>query len=118
MCDYATVSMSDLLVPWDVILKRIEALAAVDMVVAIYNPRSRNRTRQLEETAAVFRRHRPGGTPVGIATAVGTEEERIALSDLDHFLHEEIAMRSIVIIGNSTSAVTDGWLVTPRGYRL
>jgi len=118
MCDYATISMSDLLVPWEVIRSRIEALAAADITVAIYNPRSKKRTRQLEETAAIFRKHRPGSTPVGIATALGAREEQIVLSDLDHFLNEDITMRSIVIIGNSTSAVTGGWFITPRGYQL
>jgi precorrin-3B C17-methyltransferase len=118
MCDYATISMSDLLVPWEVIRRRIEALAAADMTVAIYNPRSKKRTHQLEETAAIFRQYRPGSTPVGIATALGTKEEQIVLSDLDRFLNEDITMRGIVIIGNSTSAITGGWFVTPRGYRL
>jgi len=118
MCDYATVSMSDLLVPWEVIRNRIEALAATDMAVAIYNPRSRKRTRQLEEAAAIFRQHRPGGTPVGIATALGTKDEQIILTDLDHFLGKEITMRSVVIVGNSASAVAGGRFVTPRGYRL
>ena len=116
MCDYAVISMSDLLVPWDTIRMRLEAVAAADFVAAIYNPRSRQRTKQLTEAAAIFRRHRPGRTPVAIATAVGTGEERVVLSDLDHFLDEAIDMRSIVLIGNRSSQRLGEWLVTPRGY--
>ncbi|MDA8124629.1 MAG: precorrin-3B C(17)-methyltransferase [Deltaproteobacteria bacterium] len=116
MCDYATLSLSDLLVPWETIRGRLAAVAAADLVCALYNPRSQKRTRQLTEAAAIFRRHRPGTTPVGIGTAVGTKEESILLSDLDHFLALPIAMRSVVIIGNSTTKRIAERIVTPRGY--
>lgn len=118
MLDYACVSLSDLLMPWETIRVRIEALAAADMVVALYNPKSTKRTQQIEEVAAIFRQHRPGATPVAVATAVGAEDERIVLSDLDRFLGEEITMKSIVIIGNRTSKILNGWFVTPRGYKV
>ncbi len=118
MLDYAVISLSDLLVPWELIRKRIEAVAAADLVCALYNPRSRKRTKQLEEAAEIFRRHRPGRTPVGIASSVGTDEESIIISDLDHFLSFEIDMKTVVIIGNSTSKIVDGRLLTPRGYKL
>jgi precorrin-3B C17-methyltransferase len=116
MCDFAVLSMSDLLVPWNTIRERLEAVAAADLVAAIYNPRSQKRTRQLAEAAAIFRRHRPGTTPVGVGTAVGAPEEEIILSDLDHFLDLAIAMRSVVIIGNRSSKRISEWFVTPRGY--
>ncbi len=118
MLDYATISLSDLLVSWTTIRIRLDAVAAADLVVALYNPRSRKRIRQLEEAAEIFLTHRPGTTPVGIATAVGRQGEQIILSDLDHFLNEPIGMRSMVIIGNSASRTTRGWFITPRGYRL
>jgi len=118
MCDFATLSLSDLLVPWETIRGRLEAVAAADLVAAIYNPRSQKRTRQLDEAAAIFRRHRPGTTPVGVGTAVGSPEEQILLSDLDHFLELPIAMRSVVIIGNRASLLAGGWFVTPRGYKV
>lgn len=118
MCDYAAISMSDLLVSWDIILKRIKAAAEADFVVAIYNPRSSKRTKQLDEAAAIFRKYRPGKTPVGIATAVGSADEKVVLTDLDHFLEEEIDMRSIVLIGNRSSKFLNGWFVTPRGYKV
>jgi precorrin-3B C17-methyltransferase len=116
MCDFATLSLSDLLVPWETIRGRLEAVAACDLVVAIYNPRSQKRTRQLDEAAVIFRRHRPGTTPVGVGTAVGSPEEEILLSDLDHFLELPIAMRSVIIIGNRSTKRIAEWFVTPRGY--
>jgi precorrin-3B C17-methyltransferase len=116
MLDFACISLSDLLVPWTMIRQRLEAVAAADLVVALYNPRSKKRTDQLEEAAAIFLRNRPGTTPVGVGTAVGTADETIVVSDLDHFLTLDINMRSIVIVGNSTSKIVNGWFVTPRGY--
>jgi precorrin-3B C17-methyltransferase len=118
MLDYACVSLSDLLMSWDTIVRRIEALATADMVVALYNPKSTKRVHQIEQVAGIFRQHRTDTTPVGIATAVGAAEERMIMSDLGHFLNEEITMKSIVIVGNSTSRMLNGWFVTPRGYRI
>jgi len=118
MTDFACISLSDLLVPWDVIRRRIKAVAEADLVTALYNPRSKKRVQQIEETAAIFLKYREPSTPVGIGTAIGTDEENVILTDLDHFLHEEIGMRSIVIIGNSTSKIIDKWFITPRGYNL
>ena len=118
MLDYACVSLSDLLMPWDTIRQRIEALAGADMVVALYNPKSTKRITQIEEVANIFRQHRPGTTPVGIATAVGAADERYVLSDLSRFLDEEITMKSIVIVGNRSSKILNGWFVTPRGYKI
>ncbi|MGC8605612.1 MAG: precorrin-3B C(17)-methyltransferase, partial [Desulfomonilaceae bacterium] len=66
----------------------------------------------------IFKKYRAGNTPVGIGTAVGTQQETIVLSDLDHFLDLEIDMRSIVIIGNKSSKIINGWFVTPRGYQV
>jgi precorrin-3B C17-methyltransferase len=118
MCDFATLSLSDLLVPWETIRGRLEAVAAADLVTAIYNPRSQKRTAQLDEAVAIFRHHRPGTTPVGVGTAVGSPEEKILLSDLDHLLELPVDMRSIVIIGNRSTRRIDEWFVTPRGYRV
>ncbi len=116
MLDFACISLSDLLVPWESIRQRLEAVASADLVVALYNPRSKKRTEQLEKAASIFLKYRPGSTPVGVGTAVGTEDERIVLSDLDSFLNLEITMRSIVVIGNRSSKIIDGFFITPRGY--
>ena len=116
--DYACISLSDLLVPWPVIRRRLEAVAAADLVVALYNPRSTQRLSQLKEAVEIFLRHRPGATPVGIAVALGSAEERVVLSDLEHLLDHEVDMRTVVLIGNTTSRNLNGWFVTPRGYEL
>jgi precorrin-3B C17-methyltransferase len=118
MLDFACISLSDLLVPWETIRRRLEAVAEADLVTALYNPRSKKRSDQIDEAAAIFLRHRPGNTPVAIGTALGTDEERIVLTDLDNFLLSEMNMRSIVVIGNRSSKILDGFFVTPRGYRL
>lgn len=118
MLDFACISLSDLLVPWERILGRLDAVARADMAVALYNPRSRRRVRQLEQAAEVFLRYRAASTPVGVATAVGLEEEQVVVTDLGHFLSASIGMRSVVLIGGSSTRVIRGRMVTPRGYRL
>ncbi len=116
MLDFAIISLSDLLQDWEVILKRLEATAAADFAVALYNPKSSKRVTQIEDAAAIFKKYRAGSTPVAVCTAVGREEEKIVISDLDNFLNEEITMFSIVLIGNSTSRVDGDRIITPRGY--
>lgn len=118
MLDSATISLSDLLVPWEMIVRRLEATAAADLVVSLYNPRSKKRLQQLEQAAEIFLRHRPATTPVGIVTSAGQETETVVFSDLEHFLGEQIGMRSLVIIGNRTTRLIRGRMVTPRGYAL
>jgi precorrin-3B C17-methyltransferase len=118
MLDYATISLSDLLVPWETIRRRLEAVAAADLVTVLYNPRSKKRVKQLDEAIAIFARHRSGATPVGIGTAVGTAEEQIILTDLDHVLNQDIGMRSLLIIGNLSSKKLMNWFITPRGYKV
>lgn len=118
MLDHAVISLSDLLVPWEKIKKRLEAVAEADMVVALYNPKSKKRVEQLNEAAEIFLRHRSSETPVGVCTSVGYEgEEKIVQSNLGSFLKEEIGMMTIVVIGNSQSVRMGDWFVTPRGYK-
>ncbi len=116
MLDSATISLSDLLVPWATIVTRLQAVAAADLVVSLYNPRSKKRLMQLEEAVRIFRNHRTKTTPVGIATAVGSADEHLIITDLEHLLDYEIGMRSIVIIGNSTTCILNGRMITPHGY--
>lgn len=116
--DYACISLSDLLVPWEVIRARLEAVAAGDLVTALYNPRSKRRTAPLREALEIFRRHRPGHTPVGLATAMGTPEERVQVSDLEHISEQAVNMQTVVIIGNRSSYCREGRFITPRGYIL
>jgi precorrin-3B C17-methyltransferase len=118
MLDFAVISLSDLLVPWETIRRRVEAVAAADMVLAIYNPRSTRRVRQLEEAVEILLRTRGPQTPVGIARAVGSDDERIEIATLGELLCKDIDMRTVLIVGNSMSSVLNGWLLTGRGYRI
>lgn len=118
MLDYACISLSDLLVPWDVIRNRLAALSSADLVVALYNPRSKKRVMQLEQAVEIMQQHRNDDTPVGIVTAIGETDERIELTTLGQLLKADIGMRSTVIIGNSTSLLLGERMITPRGYQL
>lgn len=117
MNDFAVISLSDLLMPWEIIQRRLEAAAASDFVLVLYNPRSHTRTWPLEEAQRIIRRHRPGLTPVGIVRKASQVEEERFLTDLDHLLEAEIDMSTTVIVGNSQTKVQDGFLITPRGYK-
>jgi precorrin-3B C17-methyltransferase len=118
MTDFAAISLSDLLVPWAVIRRRLDAAAGADLVTVLYNPRSAKRVSQLAEAAEIFRAARGGATPVGIVTAAGGAEQTLVTTDLDHLLDQEVGMRSTVIIGNSDTRLLDGRLVTARGYKI
>jgi len=118
MLDFAAISLSDLLVPWEVIRNRLEAVAAADLTLVLYNPRSRRRIRQLEEAVKIFQGYRPGSTPVGVVTSASCPEQLLIVTDLDHLAEQDVNMRSVVVIANSTTELLDGWLVTSRGYRI
>lgn len=116
MHDFAAVSLSDLLTPWETIAKRLQAVAAADFVTAIYNPRSKRRTEQIVQAREIFLAHRDPQTPVGIVTAATRPEEKIILTTLAEMPLEAIGMQSTVIIGNSQSYTWNELLITPRGY--
>jgi len=114
--DFCAISLSDLLTPWPVITRRIEAAAAADFVIGLYNPASGRRTRQIVEAQAIIRRHREGSTPVALVKSAYRKLEHAVLSDLDHFLEYEIGMLTTVLVGSSQTFVYEGYMVTPRGY--
>ncbi len=117
MHDFAVVSLSDLLTPWVRIRQRLEAAAAADFVVALYNPKSRGRTGQIAEAREILLRHRGAQTPVGIVRNACRPGEEVTVSSLGAFLDHDIDMFSLVIIGNSQTRVdAAGRMVTPRGY--
>lgn len=116
MLDFACISLSDILVPWEKIEQRLESAARGDLVVALYNPRSKKRVRQLEEAREIFLKYRAGETPVGVVTMAQDETERVEITDLENFLSLDIGMRSMVIVCNSSSKRIGDRLVTPRGY--
>ncbi len=117
MLDFAVLSLSDLLTPWETIEKRIRCAAEGDFVLAIYNPKSKKRVEQIVKAREIIKKYRPGQTPVAIVTNAFREGERVVITDLDSFTDEEIGMLSIVIIGNSRTVRSGDKLITPRGYK-
>jgi len=118
MNDFAVISLSDLLTPWETIEKRLQAVAAADMVLVIYNPKSQGRDWQLGCAREILLQYRPASTPVGIVREVGRPEEKAWLTDLKHLGREEVDMLCTVIVGNTQSFVYNGFFVTKRGYSL
>jgi cobalt-precorrin 5A hydrolase/precorrin-3B C17-methyltransferase len=116
MHDFCTVSLSDRLTPWDVIERRLMAAAAGDFVVALYNPRSKGRDWQLGRAQELLLAHRPATTPVVVARQLGRPEEAVSLHTLAELPIDQIDMLTLVLIGNSSSRVEGGRMVTPRGY--
>lgn len=118
MQDFCAVSLSNLLTPWEQILRRLQAAAAGDFVTVLYNPRSRRRTSQLEETRRIFLEHRDNTTPVGIVRHAYRPEQAVVLSDLGGLDGAALGvdMFTTVVIGNSNTYIHNGRMVTPRGY--
>lgn len=116
MHDFAAVSLSDLLTPWDLIAKRLEAAASADFVTVIYNPKSKKRTSQIERVRDIFLRHRKAETPVGLVAAASRENESVHLATIASMLEADIGMQSTLIIGNSQTFIWQNRMITPRGY--
>ncbi|WP_018987713.1 precorrin-3B C(17)-methyltransferase [Aromatoleum toluclasticum] len=114
--DFCAISLSDLLTPWPVIARRLNAAAAADFVVALYNPKSGRRARQIVEAQRLFLAHRRADTPVAIVKSAYRPKQRIEFTTLDRMTECDIGMLSTVLIGNSNTFVRDGLMVTPRGY--
>jgi cobalt-precorrin 5A hydrolase/precorrin-3B C17-methyltransferase len=114
--DHASISLSDLLTPWPVIERRVEAVAQADFVVSLYNPRSRRRTAQFERALALLAAHRPPGTPAAVVTNVGRPGENIVRTTLADLDPADVDMLSLVVVGSTTTRWIGGRMVTPRGY--
>jgi len=114
--DFCAISLSDLLTPWPVIARRLEAAASADFVIGLYNPASGRRTRQIVEAHDIIAKYREGATPVGLVKSAYRTLQHVVISDLDHFLDYEIGMLTTVIVGSSNTFVYEGHMVTPRGY--
>lgn len=118
MTDFAVVSMSDLLVPWDIIVKRVEAAALGDFVTIIYNPASKKRIHQLHDTRKIFLKYRKPETPVAIIKGAYRDTQQVVVTTLDRMLeHQELlGMITTVIVGNSSTFNYKGMMINPRGY--
>ncbi|MEO9321472.1 MAG: precorrin-3B C(17)-methyltransferase [Nitrososphaera sp.] len=118
MTDFAVVSMSDLLVPWEIIVKRVEAAALGDYVTVIYNPASKKRVHQLKDTRDIFLKFRSPQTPVAIVKGAFRESQSIVVTTLEKMLEHTdlLGMITTVIVGNSSTFDYNGMMINPRGY--
>jgi cobalt-precorrin 5A hydrolase/precorrin-3B C17-methyltransferase len=114
--DHASISLSDLLTPWDVIVGRIDAVAAGDFVVSLYNPQSQRRRSQLPTALARLAAHRPPSTPAAVLTDIGRPGQAVLRTTLAELDPETVGMLSLVVIGSSQTRWIGGRMVTPRGY--
>jgi cobalt-precorrin 5A hydrolase/precorrin-3B C17-methyltransferase len=114
--DHCSVSLSDLLTPWEVIQDRVRAAALGDFVVSLYNPRSKGRDWQLGKVRELLLEHRPPDTPVGIVKNAYREDQHVVLTDLVSLRPEEVDMLTVLIVGSSQTRLIAGRMVTPRGY--
>lgn len=118
MHDFAVISLSDLLTPWETIAKRLEAAARADFVIVLYNPASKKRTWQIEKAQEIFLRHKPPTTPVGIVKNAARAEETVVITDLQSMLAHPVDMLSTVIVGNRSTRQAGDFMITPRGYQV
>lgn len=116
MTDFAVVSLSDLLTPWETIQARLEAAGQGDFVVALYNPRSRKRRTHLEEACRILAAHRPADTPAGVVRHALRPGQSVELTTLEQVPRCEVDMMSVVVVGNRSTRRLGRWIVTPRGY--
>ena len=114
--DMCIISLSDLMTPWETIERRIKAAATADFVTAVYNPKSHERYWQLYRLVELFLQERSGDTPVGCVRQAGREEQEVKVTTLAQFNPEDIDMFTVILIGNSQSYISDGKIITPRGY--
>ncbi len=116
MHDFASISLSDLLTPWEVIERRVAAAAEGDFVIILYNPKSKKRDWQLKAVVDIILRHREPHTPAGLVQRAMRPGEEVVLTTLKELPEQPVDMQTIVIVGNSQTFRYGDYLVTPRGY--
>ena len=114
--DFCAISLSDLLTPWPRIARRLEAAGRGDFVIALYNPKSGRRTRQIVEAQRILLRYRRPDTPVAIVKSAYRKKQDIQLVTLEEMTERKIGMLTTVLIGNSQTYARHGLMITPRGY--
>jgi precorrin-3B C17-methyltransferase len=116
--DFTIISLSDLLTPWTLIEKRLNAAASADFVIVLYNPQSEGRKEPLMKAYEILLKHRKPETPIGIVRQVGRRGEETVVTTLRDLLGCEVDMATTIVVGNSTTRVVGKRMVTPRGYNL
>lgn len=116
--DFCVISLSDLLTPWELIEKRIRAASEGDFAIAIYNPSSKKRHDYLQKACDILLETAEPGRACGYVRSIGRDGEEFHTCTLAELRNTEVDMFTTVFIGNSQSRITDGRLITPRGYRI
>lgn len=116
MHDFACISLSDRLTPWDIIEQRLETAASADFVLVLYNPRSQGRSGHINRAREIVLKHRSPETVVGIVQGAMRERERVIVTDLGRMQDSDIDMQTTVVIGNSKTFRWNDLMITPRGY--
>jgi precorrin-3B C17-methyltransferase len=116
--DFAVISLSDLLTPWEKIEKRLEAASSADFSIVLYNPKSEGRIEPLTKAYEIMLKHINPQTPVGIVKQAGREGEQVTVTTLKELLNADIDMVTTIVIGNSATKIVNGKMVTARGYDL
>ena len=116
MHDFAVISLSDRLTPWELIEKRLEAASMSDFIIVLYNPKSIGRQEHINKARDIILKFRDPETPVGVVKAAMRDNEKIVITDLKDMLDHDIDMQTTVIIGNSQTFTWNNWMITPRGY--
>jgi len=118
MHDFAVISLSDLLTPWELIEKRLKCAGMGDFIVALYNPKSIKRDWQIQKAREILLKYKKQQTPVGIVRNAKREGETVVITTLEEMCNCEIDMFTVVIIGNNQTYTENGKIITPRGYKL
>ena len=116
MHDNCNISLSDLMTPYELIKKRVRNAADADMIISLYNPRSKGRPYYLREAIEIIKEYRDLNTPVAVVRHALRDGQEYKLFNLENLDEEVVDMFSIVIVGNSQSFVKEGKFITPRGY--
>lgn len=116
--DFAVISLSDLLTPWETIRRRLLGAAAADFAICIYNPSSKKRADYLKRACDLLLQELPGSRVCGVVSRIGREGQQARLMTLEELREYEADMFTTVFIGNSQTRVIGGRMVTPRGYQI
>lgn len=114
--DFCAISLSDRLTPWEVIEKRLALAAEGDFVICLYNPKSKGRDWQLGRAAEIMLQHVEAERPVGIVARAGRPNQDVLLTTLGELASAPVDMQTLVVIGNRSTFIYDGFMITPRGY--
>lgn len=118
MHDFAVISLSDLLTPWEKIEKRLRCAAAGDFAICIYNPSSKKRADYLRRACTILMEELEAERVCGIVSQIGREGEHAEVMTLAELRERQVDMFTTVFIGNSQTKAIGGKMVTPRGYRI